>query len=382
MARRKKYPKLPNGFGSIKYLGKGRRNPYGVYPPAKEINNNGSPITPKAICYVDDWMKGFSILTAYKAGTYTPGYEQTLNFSDADTADLSEAAHMILSDYSQITRRDIVGKKFRDVYQEFYSSKFETGKRSYSDATRQSTKAAYKNCAALHDKPFASIRTKDLQSVVDGCQLKHASLELIVSLYHQMYAYAISQDLIDKDYSASVKINIADDDEHGTPFTEDDLRILWKNRKNKTAEMLLIMCYSGYRISAYKNMEINLQEHYFKGGVKTRTSKDRIVPIHSAILPLVARRLQRDGRMLTTTQQFRNEMRRELPGLGIADHTPHDCRHTFSQLAEKYGVRDADRRRMLGHSFGSDLTNGVYGHRDLDELRSEIEKIKTPVLID
>lgn len=31
---------------------------------------------------------------------------------------------------------------------------------------------------------------------------------------------------------------------------------------------------------------------------------------------------------------------------------------------------------MLGHSFGSDVTNGVYGHRTLEELRAEIEKIE------
>ena len=31
---------------------------------------------------------------------------------------------------------------------------------------------------------------------------------------------------------------------------------------------------------------------------------------------------------------------------------------------------------MLGHSFGNDITNGVYGYRTLEELRTEIEKIK------
>ncbi len=33
--------------------------------------------------------------------------------------------------------------------------------------------------------------------------------------------------------------------------------------------------------------------------------------------------------------------------------------HTFRWLCECYGVREADRKRMLGHSFGSDFTNGV-----------------------
>lgn len=64
-----------------------------------------------------------------------------------------------------------------------------------------------------------------------------------------------------------------------------------------------------------------------------------------------------------------------LEELGIKKHTPHDCRHTFSALCEKYGVNENDRKRMMGHSFGSDITNGIYGHRTTEELRTEIEKI-------
>lgn len=62
MARRKKYPKLPNGYGSFKYLGKGRRSPYAVHPPTTEFTLGRVPKTPKALCYVDDWMKGFAVL--------------------------------------------------------------------------------------------------------------------------------------------------------------------------------------------------------------------------------------------------------------------------------------------------------------------------------
>ena len=30
---------------------------------------------------------------------------------------------------------------------------------------------------------------------------------------------------------------------------------------------------------------------------------------------------------------------------------------------------------MIGHAFGNDVTNRVYGHRDLRDLKIEIEKI-------
>ena len=53
MARKKRL-KLPNGFGSIKFLGKKRRNPYGVYPPA-ERNEEGKLYSPKALGYTETW---------------------------------------------------------------------------------------------------------------------------------------------------------------------------------------------------------------------------------------------------------------------------------------------------------------------------------------
>ena len=39
-------------------------------------------------------------------------------------------------------------------------------------------------------------------------------------------------------------------------------------------------------------------------------------------------------------------------------------------------------KRMMGHSFANDITNGVYGHRTLEELRTEIEKIKVLEKVD
>ena len=63
MAKKRKYKKLPNGYGSISYLGKGRRNPYCVRPPVTEFDENGKAIRPSPICYTDTWEHGFIALT-------------------------------------------------------------------------------------------------------------------------------------------------------------------------------------------------------------------------------------------------------------------------------------------------------------------------------
>ena len=103
MGRRKKYPKLPNGFGSIKRLsGKNRTNPYGVYPPTTEFDSDGNPVPVKALCYVDDWYKGFTVLTWYKHGEYYPGREKEL--TEAGNSSLNGMIEKILSKYSQSKR--------------------------------------------------------------------------------------------------------------------------------------------------------------------------------------------------------------------------------------------------------------------------------------
>lgn len=143
--------------------------------------------------------------------------------------------------------------------------------------------------------------------------------------------------------------------------------------------MVLVMCYSGFRIKAYTDMAVDLEGRSLTGGVKTKSGKARTVPIHPAIYAFVAKRYDGSRNLLSSSPNaFRNKMYATLERIGLDRHTPHDCRHTFSMLCEKYKVNENDRKRMLGHSFGNDITNAVYGHRTLEDLRAEIEKIKAP----
>ena len=382
MKKRKKYPRLPNAFGSIRYLGAGRRNPYAVHPPAKLADDLGDYVRPAAICYVNDWYVGFAVLNAYHAGTYTPGDELKFQqYRTLDSRELDDFCQRILADYAAHSQTENIAvkheKTFEEVFNLFWEFKYgESNKKQLSKQSKDAMRAAYKNCHVLHKRVFKELRHKDLQDCIDGCTLRSASINNMVLLIRQMYKYALLYELCEKDYSDGLRVP-EDDCEHGIPFSEDELKILWAHKDKPVIEFALIMCYSGYRITAYKTMEVNTDEWYFKGGVKTAAGKERIVPVHSAIQPLVLARLASYGCLLEkTTVNYRNSLYEALNALGIEKHTPHDCRHTFSMLCEKYGVRENDRKRMMGHSFGADITNGVYGHRTLEDLRAEIEKIK------
>ena len=71
--------RLPSGFGSVRYLGKGRCCPYAVHPPelpAKPFQSGSR--RPPALCYVHNRETGIKILTIYHAGLYEPGLENDL----------------------------------------------------------------------------------------------------------------------------------------------------------------------------------------------------------------------------------------------------------------------------------------------------------------
>ena len=61
--------RLPSGFGSVRFLGQGRKKSYVVHPPMVR-NSCGKWRRPSALCYVSDRMAGLKILQLYHAGKY------------------------------------------------------------------------------------------------------------------------------------------------------------------------------------------------------------------------------------------------------------------------------------------------------------------------
>lgn len=384
MPKRKKYPKLPSGYGSIRYLGAGRSCPYAVHPPAYR-NDQGLYRLSKPLCYVPDWYTGFAVLTAYHAGTYTPGLETIMYMEASKSAiDLDDFCRRLIRDHAVINRTEDGGLTLAEVYEQWSQWKYgENAAKTLSKSSKAVMRAAYAYFSPLHNKPITKITLEELQQCIIDCPKKKTTKESMASLAKQLWKYAIPRHLCTENPAQYVIVPAGGENEHGVPFYDDDLRKLWAHKGDPVVEMILIMCYSGFRISAYLDMETNLKDMYFKGGIKTTAGKGRVVPIHSGIADLVRHQIDVYGRLLLgkTDQAFRKLFREKLAELGLSgdpEHTPHDCRHTFSRLCEKYGVSEADRKRMLGHSFGADITNRIYGHRTIDELRGEIEKIEIP----
>ena len=363
-SRRSKHPKLPNGTGSIKFQKNVKRKPYYAYPPCKKITVDGVPVLDKPIGSYATWYEAYEALLQWKQGAnYNPATPTVGN-----------------------------GYTFAEIYEMYFKEKYESGGRKYSASTISADRAAYKNCAELHQKIFAGLVKADLQGVVDKCgeRLKHASLELIVNLYHQMYNFAIGRRLVTIDMAALVKISTRDDDERGVPFSDRELRTLWENKERDDVQMILLMIYSGFRIKAYETLEIDLNKKCFVGGVKTAAGKNRTVPIHPAIMDYAWKLRNKKYTFCSDekniiAQPFRSGVFYPcLESLGILTaesgekHTPHDTRHTFSWLCDRDGVDELSKHMLMGHAIQGDVEKIKYGHRTFEELQAAINKIKVP----
>lgn len=346
----RKNMKLPNGFGCIKKLSGNRRKPYAAFPSTRIEDEKLNICPTRAIGYYDSWFSAYNALAAFNKN-------QLYGITASPT--------------------------FSDIYHAFYKAKFEESKKQLAPRSRMDYSSAFKNVPSLHDLPFSSIRKSHMQRALDECTLGYSSLSHIKKLYTQMYKYAMENDIVEKNYAQYVNISQENDIEKGEPFTQEELNILWENRKNPSARFVLLMIYSGFRITAYESLEVNMEEQYFKGGIKTRSGKNRIVPFHHAIIPFVK---EYNPHQFNGAAFRKHEFYPLLNQLDILytdsgkKHTPHDCRHTFSWLCDRYKVDDLSKHLLMGHSLGNDVEKSVYGHRTVEELRFEINKIEAGIL--
>lgn len=336
--------KLPNGSGSVQKLSGNRVNKYAAYPPCERYKENGVAVRRKAIGYYPTYNEAYSALIEY---TKNPLLDNEITFSQ--------------------------------VYDMWFDEKFSDRIKKLSKSSKASTVSAYKNCKELHDKQIISLTDKEYQDVIDRLERGYSSKSNVLILIKGVSEFALKRRYINMDYSQFLSVKISNDAEKGEAFDEEQMKVLWKNKDNEVVQTILMMCYTGHRINEYKNAVIDLEERTITGGLKNKRSKERVVPIPDLVFDYIK---VIDFETWDTVKWRNNFFYTTLEQLGIAKingkkHTPHDCRHTFSWLCDRFGVDKFAKAMMMGHSLGSNVEDNTYGHRTLDELRNEINKLES-----
>lgn len=351
----RKHRRLPNGFGQISEIkGRNLRKPFRAMVTigkTKEGRPISKPLKPES------YFK-----------TYNEAYQALLEFNK-NPYDIS----------SNCT--------FKDVYEAWLKDFKVSG---IAENTLRHYYTAYNKCSNLYAMRFSNIRPKDLQFAMDTGLTDNAK-RIVYDLLHKMYAYAIKKGIVNIDYSNQLTYPIrADNPKAHITFTSNEMSILWQHQGDFVVDCVLLGCYSGWRpdeMLTLKMDDVNLEEGWMKGGNKNESSKDRIVPIHSKVYPIVRNFYEiskRTGSEYLISQKGRRFVYRYYlekfhamcKNYGLSEkHRPHDCRVRFVTEGKYADMDEYALKRIVGHSI-SDITERVYSKRGVEWLKGEIEKIK------
>lgn len=247
---------------------------------------------------------------------------------------------------------------------------------------------AFRHCSVLHGMPYSEIKYSDYQRIIDDMRrsgLSYSSVKKVRSLISLMESYAGKIEAGGKNYASLLSLGRNKPVNPHRPFSRQKINRLWNELDYPGVDTVLILLYTGMRVGEMLHLQksdVNLRQRYIRI-TKSKTSAGiRTIPIHHRIYPLIEARMNTSGPWLISQNDhmcsYSNYciLWRNVMHLIHADgHTTHDCRHTVATLLDNAGANETAKRRILGHA-GGDVTERVYTHKGLRQLRKCIELLK------
>jgi len=268
-----------------------------------------------------------------------------------------------------------------------------------SKGTQDNYTAAFKFFAEFHKTQFAKLRASHWQKAIDLAEsrgLSHSTMTKIKALSGILSEYALAEDIVSKAYYKTVRIPRQSGKKEIPTFTDLEIAKLFQHTNDSLVDTILILIYTGMRISELLTLvkaNVDIDNMLIAGGAKTEAGRDRVIPIHKKIQPLILRRFA-DGEMYLveyvkevgnkkqgTKRTIRAPYRYEyycdlyyaaLERLDIRRLTPHKARHTFfTRMSER--CKDKKAMAMVGGHSDPAFTEKTYVQPDVERLRKAIE---------
>lgn len=266
------------------------------------------------------------------------------------------------------------------LYQ-LYTSWLSTHRNSVTSTTISNYHSAIAHATSIHNTYIDEITYIQLQSIIDTMlrnHLSYSSCKKVRSLLSQLFDYAIINNLISTNYAHYIKIGTNTPVRPHVTFTTRQINKLWR-LSSPLRDIPLILLYTGMRASELINLtskNVNRKQRTIRITSAKTKAGIRTIPIHDRIWPIIEHRLN----SIYVIQECRtySSLSREFDTAMRAinsKHTTHDCRHTFATRLDDVGANYNAKRLLLGHASGN-VTDGVYTHKSLIQLRKAIRMLK------
>lgn len=276
---------------------------------------------------------------------------------------------------------DLAKTESKVTFKELYDKWIARHMERVSESTINCYKAAYKYFGKLYGQPFVKLTTEQFQKCVDECPNGYRTKENMKALCTCLSNYAQETGVSNMNYARHIYIARDEGAHSKRAFTADEIAKLFKAVSDgvegkETAEMVLILCYTGFRINELlkiRQQDCNLEEGYIVGGGKTKAGTNRTVTLSPKILPFVrefyGNTRKPDDPLFgdITADRYREMQRRILEDLGVRPLNPHECRHTFATLLKGVEAHKEDKMRLIGHADERMLLH--YTHTEITDLK-------------
>lgn len=366
--------KLPNGYGSVVKLKGSRRKPWAVRISYLQKQEDGTVKRKrKYLAYFAEQKSALAYLADYNNGAVVKEHQK---YSDSPT--------------------------FAEMYEKW--KRYRNSLKSKPGAsTWKNYDIAFNMYAPIHSKKMISIRAQDLQDCITAKSSKsRTTVGNMRAIVRGMWSYAINNEFVENDITQYLVFEFTDSDTPiHTRFTDSEITLLWNSLGVvNNVDVILIYIYTGCRpveLLDIESKDVHLSERYMIGGAKTEAGRNRIIPIHEAIVPLIQYRLDQK-RPYLITNKYGNHYTRAVysnSNWGTVmnklnlNHAPHDCRYTFAALADNACMNETCKKLIMGHALvnkngtafktggRSDVTRDVYTEKTIPELVREVNKLPT-----
>ena len=265
--------------------------------------------------------------------------------------------------------------------QQVYEMWLPSHAKSVSTNTLNNYGSAFAHLVSIHDVAISDITYLQLQSIIDhmlSTGLSYSSCKKARTLISQLLDYAIINGWCSTNYAKFLNLGHNKSVRPHKPFSTQAINRLWR-LESPLHDIPLILLYTGMRASELINLkarDINRKQRTIRINSAKTKSGIRTIPIHDRIWPIIAHRLDavyviQECRTYPSLSREFNKAMRTIN----AKHTTHDCRHTFATRLDNEGANYNAKRLLLGHASGN-VTDGVYTHKSLGQLRKAIKLLK------
>ena len=253
--------------------------------------------------------------------------------------------------------------------------------KSVSANTVNNYGSAFAHLVTIHNVAMSDITYLQLQSIIDNMLvsgLSYSSCKKVRTLISQLFDYAIINSWCTTNYAKFLNLGYNKPVRPHKPFTTQAINRLWR-LESPLHDIPLILLYTGMRASELINLkarDINRKQRTIKITSAKTKSGIRTIPIHDRIWPIIEKRLDAVYviQECRTYSSLSREFDKAMKSIN-AKHTTHDCRHTFATRLDNEGANYNAKRLLLGHASGN-VTDGVYTHKSLGQLRKAIRLLK------